>query len=531
MILFDAHGRPARRVLDEHRAPDMLRVEVRAWAVLEVLTGLAFVQPRSPARVLAYARHVGVAATARKIAARLSAPAQDRRVSALGAGVVLEAPDRHAALRGQAVVFFHPHALDNPERVVLPASLVAPATPAHAARLPSQFVACSGASIFAHSPAQECMTLLRGLSEQHVAVCNFDQVAGLHDALRALADLLLPDRAPQRSSPQRPSPVLERTARPARSPEDARVEATLFGYGHHARTALIPNLTRRFALTCVHEVDPSRLPERPAPWAWDTAPAPRTSDRAALTVSAGWHHTHAAIAASALNRGAWALIEKPAVTSYADLALLLDALSAQPASRLFVAYHKRYAVEGAHLRDDLLLGQPGPPMRYHATVHVVRLPPRHWYRWPVSGSRLLSNGCHYIDHFLWLNDWSPVTAHDVLPSPLNTAHIQITLDNGAWMTLTISDSGSDRLGTRELIEISRGERTARIVDARYTAEDSSRVLRSVALDRMAPYARMIDAVADRIAAGLPGDSPESVRMTHQLALDLDAALLARQVPR
>jgi predicted dehydrogenase len=360
-------------------------------------------------------------------------------------------------------------------------------------------------------------------------VCSFDQVAGLHDALRALADLLMPEPAPQGGPKQRSSPVIERTARPA--PRDARVEATLFGYGHHARTALIPNLTRRFALTCVHEVDPSRLPDRPAPWAWDTASAPRTDDRAALTVSAGWHHTHAAIAASALKRGAWALIEKPAVTSRADLKLLLDALSAQPASRLFVAYHKRYAVEGAHLRDDLQLGQPGPPMRYHATVHVVRLPPRHWYRWPVSGSRLLSNGCHYIDHFLWLNDWSPVASYDVLPSPEGAAHIQITLESGAWMTLTLSDSGSDRLGTRELIEISRGERTARIVDARYTAEDSRRVLRSVALDRMAPYARMIDAVADRIAAGLPGDSPESVRMTHQLALDLDAALLARQVPR
>jgi hypothetical protein len=63
----------------------------------------------------------------------------------------------------------------------------------------------------------------------------------------------------------------------------------------------------------------------------------------------------------------------------------------------------------------------------------------------------------------------------------------------------------------------------RIADASYQAEDAHRVLRTARLDRMEPYQRMIDAMAATIVADRPGDSAASVRMTHQLVLDLDAA--------
>jgi predicted dehydrogenase len=517
MILFDVHDRPARSVLDPHRPAEHVRVAVRAWLPFAVIDGLAFVQPRSPRRVLAYARHIGPVATARKILARLSAPDHDRRVSALGAGVVLEAPEASGLASGQHVLFFTPRSLDRPERVVLPPHLITP----HDGPLPARFTTVEPLDKNAHSTIQKYTHDLLSILNQHSDPHTNAHPVHINEALRALIAPLLSRDARSEDTPSTVRERVEAAATPRADP--TRPDAILFGYGHHARTALMPHLTRRFTLRGVHELDPTLLDEAPQRWAQDTAPLPRQDERAQVFIAAGWHHTHAPIAAHALAHGSWAIIEKPAATAQAQLDLLLNALKAQPSSRLLVAYHKRYAREFGFIREDLRLSGQHTPIRYHATVHVVRLPPRHWYRWPISGSRLISNGCHYIDHFLALNDWCPVASYHALPCPADAAHVQVTLTNGAWMTLTLGEDGSDRLGTREQIEITRGARTVRIADASYQAEDAHRVLRTARLDRMEPYQRMIDAMAATIVADRPGDSAASVRMTHQLVLDLDAA--------
>ncbi len=56
-------------------------------------------------------------------------------------------------------------------------------------------------------------------------------------------------------------------------------------------------------------------------------------------------------------------------------------------------------------REDLAAA-PGQPMSCHCVVYEVPLPRRHWYRWPVSSDRLVSNGCHWVDHFLFLNGFA-----------------------------------------------------------------------------------------------------------------------------
>jgi predicted dehydrogenase len=512
MILFAPNGAPARRVLDPHKPAHMARVRVLRWVPLETQRGLAFVQPRSVARVLAYTRMIGPVATARKIAARLHAPTHDQRETALFLGVILDPDDAHTFPVGAHVVGLAPLSLPRPERLVSPPQLLARwqgDTPATLRLHPID--------TFVRHATQKYTDQIKHLKEKNIYTYKNVTTTEIEPALTALMrDALSSPSVPAHAT----SAVAERRAASALT-RSARPDAILFGYGHHAKTALMPHIRRRLALRCVHDIDPTKLPDR-APFALDTSPTPRLDEDAALFIAAGWHHTHAAIACHALERGRYALIEKPAVTSLAALARLSDTLAAQPVPRLFVAYHKRYAAETAYLCEDLALDGADTPLHYHATVHVVRLPPRHWYRWPESGSRLLSNGCHYIDHFLMLNGWSAPERWGALPAPAGAAHVWATLQNGAWFTLTLSEHGSDRLGTREVITITRGERTARICDGRYQCEDGARVLRAARLDRMAPYKRMIDHVVDTIERGGPADALDALRHTHTLALALEA---------
>src|SRR5262249_57472786 len=66
--------------------------------------------------------------------------------------------------------------------------------------------------------------------------------------------------------------------------------------------------------------------------------------------------------------------------------------------KVFCCFHKRYSAFNALARKDLQM-QLGEPISYHCIVYEVPLPPMHWYRWPSSRSRLITNGCHWIDHF------------------------------------------------------------------------------------------------------------------------------------
>ena len=83
---------------------------------------------------------------------------------------------------------------------------------------------------------------------------------------------------------------------------------------------------------------------------------------------------------------------------------------------------------------------------------VLPLPKLHWYSWPNSGSRLLSNGCHWIDYFLFLNAFSPVTNYSLKVAKNGDSNVFVELENKAVFTMVLTDLGSSRLGVREHIK-------------------------------------------------------------------------------
>ena len=316
------------------------------------------------------------------------------------------------------------------------------------------------------------------------------------------------------------SPVTERT-------KTARESGlTIFGYGNYAKTMIVSRLGRRIPVRCVHEIDPWQIrPNRNEHWSWDTSPTLRTDERPDVVVIAGFHHTHAGIAVQAMKQGARAvIIEKPIVTTDADLELLCAAAE-KYMTPVFASFQKRYSPFNQYIFNDLQI-RLGEPVSCFSIVYEVPLPPQHWYRWPNSGSRIISNGCHWIDHFLYLNDFSPARQVTAIPMGEASTFIHMVLENEAVMSLSLTHEGSPRLGMREHCEFRANGVTATITDGKkYRSESAHGTIRKARTHRFSAYQRMYRSMSEAITAGADGDSLRSLRQSCHAVLAAEAATI------
>lgn len=512
-------------LLDFHRAPGQYRIEVHRLVNLEPVSDLYFVRGPSPRLVWNYLREVGPKTVLRKARSRMQEGLRNDKWLSVGEGRVLEAPENAPLGPGAPVRFVAPTHPRCVERLVLPAELVLPGCGSgDAAEL--AFVPAAHAR---PASAGRALSGLAGWMPESGAPLPLppqaELAAEVDAALRRARD------ARARRLPLRPrSPVVERWAPPelpARSSERERPRAVLFGYGHYAKTVILPHVRPALALREVHEVDPSQIPlRRPPDVIFDTSPEPRPETEADVFLIAGYHHTHAPLAIRILEQGGYAVVEKPLAVDGAQLKDLLEAMDSGCGAGLFACFHRRYSP----LNDLALLDlgeRPGAPVDYHCVVYEVPLPRHHWYRWPRSRSRLVSNGCHWIDHFVYLNGFSEAEECGVQRFRNGAVECWAVLQNGAVFTMVLTDRGSERIGLQDHVEL-RGERaTIRIRDGiLYEAESSSRVLRRRRIPKTLPYRRMYREIAARILRGEGGDSARSVRVSTGLVLALEEKLAA-----
>ena len=312
-------------------------------------------------------------------------------------------------------------------------------------------------------------------------------------------------------------------------PIDRRgLSGVLFGLGNYAKTALIPNLDARIRIDCIHEVDPAQLGS-PGRWkhlTLDTAGFPRPDERYDVYFIAGYHHTHAPIAIHALRQGAHAVVEKPIVTTRSQLNALRNTLK-DSSAKFFCGFHKRYSVFN-ELAWQHLGASPGDPVDYHCIVFEIPLPQRHWYRWPNSGSRIVSNGCHWIDHFLYFNGYQPVLEHTVREAMNGDITIFMELANGATFSMVLTERGSKRLGVRDYIELRYGNTTISMTDgSRYVAENTHRVLKRARANRIDSYRRMYRMISSRLADNGMGDNLDTL-YSSEVMLMLEEALQTKR---
>ncbi|MFW5870543.1 MAG: Gfo/Idh/MocA family oxidoreductase [Candidatus Sumerlaeota bacterium] len=502
--------------LDYYRKPGELRVSVRAWVALDVVPSMFIERPRSLRLVWNYFREIGFSMTLQKIRSRRAEGLRNQRFFSMGVGTI-EACDADGTWQnGQPVLFFapsHPFCL---ERVVLDARLVRTDEDNLLERFSDSKNIYWGLSdeiqvdpgLMGWQP-ESGSDLSPELLDKH-----FDAARNVLKSLDSERLNLLPVD-PSSTEPR------TRTENPL-SPNGDEKSACLFGLGNYAKTVILPNLTKDVRMFCVHESDPTQIgQEEQFPWPADTSPCLREDEKYDIVFIAGYHHTHADLAVETMERGGYAVVEKPVVTTGEQLDRLGDVLQRRP-GRLFACFHMRY---NPLLRDiwSYLSVEKGEAIHYYCTVYEIPLPERHWYRWPRSRSHIVSNGCHWLDHFLHLNDYSNPVKWDVIPCANGDSQMHVQLENGAVLGMHLTHAGSPRLGVRDHVEMRANGRTAVMESgSRYFVEDDLRVIRRKKGNRMDAYRRMYQTISERIVHGEPGDSLLSVVVTHRLALNLDA---------
>jgi len=503
--------------LDYHRGPEDYRIKVLVCLTAATVEELYFVRSRSARLVWNYLREIGFRDVWRKIISRRDERLRNEKFLSVGVGSVQESGTSSKLCEGDRVMFIAPTHPKCVERLVLPADLVRPIDLVLPVEVQNEAII--------HS---ECSRALLGSLEKLKGWSAFsgNPLEDLSSAFEAAQTMLLDPsvwaNARRFSVDPRSVPLEHRDSRKTRGSK--RKQGVLFGYGNYAKVIVLPNISPYVEIACIHEIDPLQIPlDEKAASKWDTAESLRAEERYDAYFLAGFHHSHAPLAVKALKSGACAVVEKPLAVDSTQLSELLTAM-AQSSGAFYSCFHKRYQDLNQYAYSDLRLG-PGHPVSYHCIVYEVPLPSRHWYRWSNSKSRLISNGCHWIDHFLYFNDYCEVSRSDVFIARDGTINCSMELENGALFTMVLTDQGSERIGVQDYIELRANGVTIRMQNgALYEAESSDRVLRRFRINKMESYRRMYRSIGQKIAQGLPGDSIESVRVSTDAVLQLEQKL-------
>lgn len=508
--------------LDYHRPPQECLIDVAAWKNLEQLKGLYIVRKANPWIVWNYIWDIGPRQTWRKVSSRNQERHRNEKFVACGVGFVREIPAGSNLSVGQLVVFLAPCHPRLAQRIVLPIQLLKPIKLGELPFLQEQQIICEIAPTYLPE-WRRWWALIRGWSPHS----GTDYPPSLWTELldRALETLRQTDwskaiRLPISSTAE---PVTR--VKSSRPPDIRKKSAVLFGYGNYAKNIIIPNVRKYLDVRCIHELDPLQIPlSRKKTGGWDTGAKLREDEDCEVCLIAGHHHSHVPLAIQALEREAFAVVEKPIAVDKDQLQALVTAMSRAP-GKIFCCFHKRYSDFNRLAYEDLNL-QPGQPISYHCLVYEVPMPPLHWYRWPNSKSRLITNGCHWIDHFLYLNRYSAPRICELLSSPdLSTLNCAITLANGAYFTMVMTYNGSERIGPQDYIELRSEGRSVRIInESEYLAESQQRILRKKRINRMRSYEQMYRQICQRISLGSEGDSVASVTSAVEIGLQLEASL-------
>ena len=382
--------------LDYACGPEAVRVRPLQWANVAEVRSQYFELPRSLRLVWNYVREVGVGATLRKIRSRSAEAAhRNKKIISVGVGVIVDVGDQVSGYQpGDTVGFIaanHPLCV---ERVVVPACLLFSLDEEQPAN--TNEVAWLGLGCASAEDADVLLTV--GAWNELSGNSLPDNMAGVFAAAEHVLSAANWSDAQTFETTDSAT-----TFKAAESPaaNRGRKTAVLYGYGNYAKTMCLPNVSQYVDVQAVHEIDPAQMPQPlPPELAWSSQYWAEEDQDFDVYLIASYHHTHAGIAEYALNRGAYAVVEKPIVTTFEQLHSLRGALQNSSAG-LYSGFHKRYARYNDWIFEDLQ-AERGSPISMHSIVFEMPLPRLHWYRWKNSCGRVVANGCHWIDHFLFI---------------------------------------------------------------------------------------------------------------------------------
>ncbi|MCH9763893.1 MAG: Gfo/Idh/MocA family oxidoreductase [Gammaproteobacteria bacterium] len=495
-----------------------VELKVLRWALLSLIDELYFVRSKSWRLVFNYLKEIGVREVIKKVKSRRDEYLRNKKFLSIGLAMRMQGTPEE-----QLVVFIaycHPMCMSE---LVLPVEFVFPVSASNQlsavdktkllfsdcrekVAIPPLLLSIAGWSV--HSG--HALSALSDVSQSALNTAAFDLFFSVdwNKAQVFHQDTLASST---------------KVSRKMKKAVSLKPSAVIIGYGQYAKTNIIPNIKSRLEVKKIYEIDPLQIPVNRGDIEWSTAPSIDPDDDYDVYFIASYHHMHTPAALCALEKGAVAVVEKPVVVDVMQLQALIACVFKNQ-GRLYSCYHKRFSAFNALAKQDLRVIK-GEPINYHCIVHEVPLPKKHWYNWPNSHTRLVSNGCHWIDHFLFLNDYPEYSEVNGFVAADGTINCSVQAVNGALFTMILTDEGSSRIGVQDHIELRANGVTVSIKNGmRYFSEDSNRVLRRVSMSKLHAYRLMYQSIASDIKTGLHCDSLRSLTVNNQLMLDLEKKL-------
>lgn len=480
------------------RHPDReVRIVVSGWLWTERIENQFIRHPRSARLVWNYIRRVGVGNAFRKIRSRQAEVLRNHKAFGVALGWVTEAPSQLQHLVDTPVIFLATNHSPDSDSLVVNIDCILSIQPEDSPETQ-------------HSPTS--LALCAEQLRQYKAWSPYSGV-GLDRriVMQSLAQVVQ-HALPLPKSPELLAGCTDHLEKQA--PESDKPSAVLFGLGNYSKTVIIPNIDA-LQLKRIHEIDPDQIASfgLRTRAALDTSPVPRDDAAYDAWFIAGFHHTHTELAIEALRRGAYAVVEKPLSTSNAQYKEFYSEVNEGLTPKFFLCFHKRYSPLNQYIWSDMQVDL-GTPIDMHCSIYEIPLPQYHWYNWPNSGGRLTSNGCHWLDYFLYLNNFSAVTDVRRWRPRGRDEIVNVSLQNGAYLAMSLTDSGSPRIGVREIIELRSGNASIRIIDSSsYTAEIGHKIVRRTRVNPMDGHARMYQHISRVIVNGGSGDEMASLDST------------------
>ncbi len=245
------------------------------------------------------------------------------------------------------------------------------------------------------------------------------------------------------------------------------VRLGVIGAGSYASSMLLPHLQRWADVTLVEVATATGLSARNAlrKFRFERCStdyrALLAADDVDAVLIATRHHHHGPMAVEALRAGKAVFVEKPLAIDDAQLAALRAVVEETGNDRLVVGFNRRFAPLLVHLHHSWA-STPGP-VQFHYDVNAGRLDPSSWYARPdQAGSRLVGEGCHFIDTASWWLGADPleVMARSSGADPDDLV-CTLTYPGGSIATIRYTTGGNPRY-PKEVLQVSGQGRVARL---------------------------------------------------------------------
>jgi predicted dehydrogenase len=152
-------------------------------------------------------------------------------------------------------------------------------------------------------------------------------------------------------------------------------------------------------------------------------------------------------------------VEKPLAVDEDQLQAILTAVADSGNDRLMVGFNRRFAP----LLTDLkrAFGARTGPVQVRYDVNAGRLEAGSWYAQPEEGSRLVGEGCHFVDTISWWLDQDPVSVFAAATGDPDDSAVTLLYPDGSVATIAYQTTGDPR-APKELFGVTGEGQVARL---------------------------------------------------------------------